>query len=260
MNGPAPSTEALANLNRFRITIEYDGTAYVGWQRQANGRSIQGAIEEAIAKLTGEAVTIRGAGRTDAGVHALGQVAHFDLIGKPTSRTIRDGLNAHLRGEQIVVVAAEPALAHFDARFSAIGRHYCYSILNRRAPPALNAGRMWHQPRPLDVAAMRAGAALLVGRHDFTTFRSVECQAKSPIRNLDRFEVITNGDEIRVEASARSFLHSQVRSMVGSLVKVGSGSWQPEQIKIALEARDRTACGPLAPPHGLYLVAVDYPA
>lgn len=259
MNEPASAAERPAEVRRFRITVEYDGAPYVGWQRQANGRSVQGVIEEAIGRLTGQTVTLRGAGRTDAGVHALGQVAHFDLPGNPTTLMLRDGLNAHLRGERVVVLAATPVPAQFDARFSAVGRHYRYRILNRRAPPALEAGRVWHQPRPLDVAAMQAGASFLVGRHDFTTFRSLECQAKSPIRNLDRLDVSMVGDEIRIEASARSFLHSQVRSMVGSLLKVGSGSWGPERIGAALEARDRTACGPLAPPHGLYLVAVDYP-
>lgn len=245
-------------MQRFRITIEYDGGPYLGWQRQANGPSVQGEIEAALLRLTRETVTLRGAGRTDAGVHALGQVGHFDLDANPTERTIRDGLNAHLRDHPIVILDAARAPSGFDSRFSAVARHYLYRILERRPPPALDLHRVWHVAKPLDVDRMREGAAFMLGHHDFTTFRSADCQAKSPMKTLDRLEIRRDGAEIRVEASARSFLHSQVRSMVGSLVKVGTGAWPPERIGEALEARDRKACGPLAPPFGLYLTRVDY--
>ncbi|MGV8839990.1 MAG: tRNA pseudouridine(38-40) synthase TruA [Bauldia sp.] len=247
-------------MPRYRITIEYDGSAFAGWQRQAGQASVQGAIEAAILALTQEAVGVRGAGRTDAGVHALGQVAHFDLARPQTARTIRDGLNAHLRPHRIAVVSAAPAAATFDARFSAVARYYLYRILDRRAPPALDRGRTWHVMRPLDAVAMAEGAAMLVGRHDFTTFRAAECQAKSPVKTLDRLTVTRRGEEIHVEASARSFLHSQVRSMVGTLVKAGLGDWPAGRVGAALAAHDRRQCGPLAPPHGLYFVAVDYPS
>ena len=245
-------------MSRFRITIEYDGGGYVGWQRQANGRSIQGEIEAAIERLTGEAPTIGGAGRTDKGVHALGQVAHFDLSRDLPTATIRDGLNAHLRDEAIVIREVLLAADDFDARFSATARHYRYRILNRRVPPAIDRGRVWHVQRPLDIEIMRVGATALVGHHDFTTFRSADCQAKSPFKTLDRLEVVREGDVVTVEASARSFLHSQVRSMVGTLARAGTGAWPVDRVSAALEAKDRSACGPLAPPHGLYLVAVDY--
>jgi tRNA pseudouridine38-40 synthase len=245
-------------MNRYRLAIEYDGTPYVGWQRQAEGRSVQGEIEAAVERLSGETVTIRGAGRTDAGVHALGQVAHFDLERDFPPDTVRDGLNAHLRGQTIVIVAAETAAHDFDARMSATARHYRYRILNRRSPSAIDRDRVWHVAQPLDPGAMQAGADQLVGHHDFTTFRSSECQAKSPVKTLDRLDIAVDGDEIRIDASARSFLHSQVRSMVGTLVKVGSGAWPVSRVGEVLEARDRSACGPLAPPHGLYLMRVDY--
>ena len=247
-------------MPRKKLTIEYDGAPFVGWQRQTNGRSVQQAVEEAIAKLTGEAVTIRGAGRTDAGVHALGQVAHVDLRRDWSGDTLRDGLNAHLRPEPVAVVLAEAVAADFDARFSAIRRHYRYRILTRRAPPALDRGRVWHVKRPLDAEAMQGGADRLVGKHDFTTFRSAECQAKSPVKTLDRLDVRTDGGEIVVAATARSFLHNQVRSLVGSLKMVGEGSWTADDLQGALEARDRSACGPVAPAAGLYLLRVDYPA
>ena len=245
-------------MPRYRITIEYDGSAFSGWQRQAGQASVQGAIEAALLALTGEAVAIRGAGRTDAGVHALGQVAHLDLVRPQSVRTIRDGLNAHLRPHRVSILAAAEVAETFDARFSATARHYLYRILDRRPPPALDRGRAWHMMRPLDVEAMSDGASMLVGRHDFTTFRASECQAKSPEKTLDRLDVFRVDEELHVEASARSFLHSQVRSMVGSLVKAGLGDWPAARIGAALAARDRTECGPLAPPHGLYLVAVDY--
>ena len=247
-------------MPRIKLTIEYDGTPFVGWQRQTNGRSVQQAIEEALAGLTGETATLRGAGRTDAGVHARGQVAHFDLGRDWRGETLRDGLNAHLRPEPVAVLSAEPVADDFDARFSAIRRHYRYNILTRRAPPALERGRVWHVKRPLDAAAMQSGAERLVGRHDFTTFRSAECQAKSPVKTLDRLDVSLDGEEITVAATARSFLHNQVRSLVGSLKLVGEGRWSADDIQHALEARERSACGPVAPAAGLYLMQVDYPA
>ncbi len=245
-------------MNRFKLTIEYDGTPFVGWQRQAEGRTVQGEIETAIERLSGETVTLRAAGRTDTGVHALGQVAHFDLDRDFPEDTVRDGLNAHLRDRPIVILAAEAVDDGFDARMSATARHYRYRILNRRPPTALDRERVWHVPQPLDIGAMQAGADQLLGHHDFTTFRSTDCQAKSPMKTLDGLDVIEAGGEIHVEASSRSFLHSQVRSMVGTLAKVGSGAWPVERVGEVLEARDRKACGPLAPPHGLYLTRVDY--
>jgi tRNA pseudouridine38-40 synthase len=246
-------------MPRYRLTIEYDGGPFVGWQRQANGRSVQQAIEEAILRLTNEEARIRGAGRTDAGVHALAQVAHVDLSRDWTGHRLREGLNALLRPEPVAILAAEPAAADFDARFSALRRRYRYRILMRRAPPAIDAGRVWHVRQRLDAVAMHRAAQRLVGRHDFTTFRSVECQAKSPVKTLDRLDVRLAGDELAVEATARSFLHNQVRSMVGSLKLVGEGKWTPDDMAQALEARDRAACGPVAPPQGLYLARVDYP-
>ncbi|MCW5696119.1 MAG: tRNA pseudouridine(38-40) synthase TruA [Bauldia sp.] len=244
---------------RYRITVEYDGTPFVGWQRQANGLSVQGALEAAILKLTGAEASVRGAGRTDAGVHAYGQVAHFDLPRAVPTDTIRDGLNAHLRPHPIAVLDAAPAAADFDARFRAVARHYLYRVLDRRAPAVLDRMRVWHVTRPLDLAAMGEGARALIGRHDFSTFRAAECQAKSPVKTLDRLDVERVGDEVWFSASAPSFLHSQVRSMVGTLVKVGTGAWPASAVGNALAARDRTRCGPLAPPHGLYLMRVDYP-
>ena len=247
-------------MPRYKLTIEYDGTPFVGWQVQAIGRSVQGRLAEALEAFTGEAVNPRGAGRTDAGVHALGQVAHVDLTKSWAADTVRDALNFHLKPDPIVIVSAQPVDAAFDARFSAIARHYRYRIANRRARLALDDGRAWHVPRPLDWSAMTEAAQSLVGRHDFTTFRSAHCQAKSPLRTLDRLDVSRGpGDEIVVEASARSFLHNQVRSMVGSLKQVGEGRWPVARLAQALQARDRTQCGALAPPQGLYLVRVDYP-
>ena len=245
-------------MPRYRLLIEYDGGPFVGWQRQENGCSVQQAIEEAVEKFAGERVTLRAAGRTDAGVHALGQVAHVDLARDWPADTVRDAVNAHLRPEPIVILQAETAPPDFDARFSATRRHYLYRILNRRAPAALDAGRVWTLPQPLDAGAMHRAAQALVGKHDFTTFRAAECQADSPVKTLDRLEISRAGEEIAVRASARSFLHSQVRSIVGSLVKVGEGRWPEARIAEILGARDRAACGPLAPPHGLYLATVDY--
>jgi tRNA pseudouridine38-40 synthase len=245
-------------MPRYRLTIEYDGTPFVGWQFQPDGISVQGALEAAILNLTGEGAGIRGAGRTDAGVHARGQVAHFDLEKHWPADKIRDGINFYLKPQPIVVLAAREVPPDFDARFSATARHYLYRILARRAPPALERNRVWWLPRTLNAEAMRDAASVLVGHHDFTTFRAVQCQAKSPMRTLDRLNVTRHGEEIRIEASARSFLHNQVRSMVGSLKLVGEGKWTRDDLRAALEARDRTACGPVSPAAGLYLMSVDY--
>jgi tRNA pseudouridine38-40 synthase len=243
---------------RYRLTLEYDGTPFVGWQRQDNGPSVQGALEAAIEKLSGERVTVTGAGRTDAGVHALGQVAHFDLAKTFEPGKIRDALNYHLRPDPVSVLQAAEADEQFHARFSATARRYLFRILNRRSPPALEAGKVWHVSPKLDAEAMHAAAQFLVGQHDFTTFRAAECQAQSPVKTLDRLDVSQRGEEIHIEASARSFLHHQIRSFAGTLKLVGEGKWQPRDVKKALDARDRAACGPVAPPEGLYLVRVDY--
>jgi tRNA pseudouridine38-40 synthase len=245
-------------MPRYKITIEYDGTPFVGWQIQDNGPSVQGLIIAAIAAFTGEKVAVQGAGRTDAGVHALGQVAHFDLKTEREPDTVCDALNAHLRPHPVAVVAAEQVPETFDARYSAIKRHYRYRIVSRRADLALDRHRVWRYPRALDVPAMHAAAQCLVGQHDFTTFRAAECQAKSPVKTLDRLDVESSAGEIRFIAVARSFLHHQVRSMVGSLVLTGEGKWSSDDLARALAARDRKACGPVAPPDGLYLVRVDY--
>jgi tRNA pseudouridine38-40 synthase len=247
-------------MPRFRIDIEYDGAPYAGWQRQAGQHSVQEAIEKAIAAFSGEEVTLRGAGRTDAGVHALGQVAHFELSRAWKADTVRDAVNAHLAlaDERVSILGAAGVAEDFDARFSATARHYLYRILNRRPPPALDRGKVWHVQKRLDAAAMHDAAQRLVGKHDFTTFRSIQCQAKSPVKTLDRLEVARLGEEIEIRASARSFLHNQVRSLVGTLKRVGEGGWTAGDVEAALEARDRAACGPVAPPEGLYLVRVDY--
>jgi tRNA pseudouridine38-40 synthase len=245
-------------MPRYKLTIEYDGAPFVGWQIQDNGPTIQAAIAAAIAAFTGEHVAVMGAGRTDAGVHARGQVAHVDLSKDWDTDTVRDAINFHLRPHPIAVLAAERVPETFDARFSAIRRHYLYRIVNRRADLALDRGHAWRVPRPLDAGAMHAAAQRLVGKHDFTTFRSTECQAKSPLKTLDRLDVARNGDEIHVMASARSFLQHQVRSMVGSLVHVGEGKWGGEDLAAALAARNRAACGQVAPPEALYLMRVDY--
>jgi len=245
-------------MPRYKILIEYDGTPFSGWQYQADAVSVQGEIERAIAALTGETATIQGAGRTDAGVHALGQVASFDLAQPVTTDTIRDGLNAHLRPHPVAVLSAEEVPESFNARLSATRRHYIYRIVNRRPDLTLDRMRAWRIPRPLDVAAMHEAAQRLVGHHDFTTFRSTECQAKSPVKTLDRLTVTRKGDLVTVETCARSFLHNQVRSMVGSLALVGDHKWSADDLSAALAARDRSACGQVAPPEGLYLVKVDY--
>jgi tRNA pseudouridine38-40 synthase len=243
---------------RYKLTIEYDGTGFVGWQVQAQGVSIQGLLQAAVEAFTGDRTEVRGAGRTDAGVHALGQVAHADLAKDWDTDTVRDALNAHLRPHPVAVLKAEKVADDFDARFSARRRHYAYRIVNRRADLALDRNRAWRVPRPLDARAMHEAAQRLVGKHDFTTFRSTECQAKSPIKTLDRLDVAREGEEIRCIVCARSFLHNQVRSMVGSLVHVGEGKWSADELSAALAARDRTACGQVAPPEGLYLVRVEY--
>jgi tRNA pseudouridine38-40 synthase len=247
-------------MPRYRLTIEYDGSLYVGWQRQANGRAAQQAIEEAILAFCGEDVRIQGAGRTDAGVHATAQVASVDLARAWRVDQVRDALNAWLTlaDEAIVILAAERVTDDFDARFSATGRLYLYRIVDRRPPLALERRRAWHCRRPLDAAAMHAAAQRLVGHHDFTTFRSADCQAQSPVKTLDCLDVTRVGDEIHVVAAARSFLHNQVRSMVGSLRRVGDGGWTAADLVAALEARDRARCAALAPPHGLYLTGVMY--
>jgi tRNA pseudouridine38-40 synthase len=245
-------------MPRYKLVIEYDGGPFIGWQVQGSGRSVQGLLAEAIEAFCGERAKVSGAGRTDAGVHALGQVAHVDLAKAWDPDTVRDAVTAHLRPHPVVVLAAEQVADTFDARFSAIKRHYRYRVVNRRTDLALDRGRAWRLPRVLDHAAMHAAAQRLVGRHDFTTFRHTDCQAKSPVKTLDRLDVERAGEELRIAASARSFLHSQVRSMVGALVFVGEGRWSADDLSAALAARDRKACAPVAPPEGLYLVRVDY--
>jgi tRNA pseudouridine38-40 synthase len=245
-------------MPRYKLTIEYDGTPFVGWQVQDNGASVAGEIENAIEKFSGERAALYGAGRTDAGVHALGQVAHLDLAKDWEADTVRDAINAQLRPHPIAILSAERVADDFHARFSALKRHYLYRILNRRADLALERDRAWKIARSLDEKAMHGAAQHLVGNHDFTTFRSTECQAKSPVKTLDQLDVARVGDQIRIAVSARSFLHNQVRSMVGSLVLVGEGRWRADDLRAALEAKDRTACGPVAPACGLYLVRVEY--
>jgi tRNA pseudouridine38-40 synthase len=245
-------------MPRYKLTIEYDGTPFIGWQTQDSGLSVQGVLTDAVEAFAGERVVVAGAGRTDTGVHALGQVAHIDLSKDWGVRNVRDAINFHLRPRLVSVLTAEQVAADFDARFSAIKRHYLYRIVNRRADLTLEQNRAWRVPRPLDNTAMHKAAQRLIGKHDFTTFRSTECQAKSPLKTLDRLDVVRDGDEVRVTASARSFLQHQVRSMVGSLVHVGEGKWSADDLAAVLAARDRSACGQVAPPHGLYLVRVDY--
>ena len=245
-------------MPRYKITIEYDGTPFVGWQRQATGQSIQGALETAILAFCGDQVGIRAAGRTDSGVHALGQVAHFDLTTARDPFKIREALNYHLKPLPVSVLHCTEVPPDFDARFSAIKRHYCYRILNRRSRPALDKNRVWWVSVPLDAEIMQDAARHLIGKHDFTTFRAAQCQAASPVKTLDQLDVVRIGEEIEIRASARSFLHHQVRSLVGTLKHVGDGHWQVEDVRRALEACDRKACGVVAPASGLYLVGVDY--
>ena len=246
-------------MSRWRLTIEYDGAPFMGWQRQENGPSVQQQVETAIFRMTGELASVHGAGRTDSGVHALAMSAHVDIQKHLTAHRLRDGLNALVRPDPIAILAASEVADDWHARFSCIGRRYEYRILNRRAPPAIERGRVWHIATPLDVKAMAQGAAMLVGRHDFTTFRSVQCQSKSPVKTLDRLDIIHDGEHIRIAAAARSFLHHQVRSMVGCLVMVGREQWSPADIKQALDARNRAALGLNAPPDGLYFVEAVYP-
>ena len=248
-------------MPRFRLLVEYDGTPYVGWQRQDNGASAQGALEKAVLTLTGETVSIRGAGRTDSGVHALGQVAHVDLSRDWQPDKLRNALNAHLgmARQSVSVIAAEKVADTFDARFSALRRHYLYRIISRPAPLAVEANRAWWVTKPLDADVMHEAAQRLVGHHDFTTVRSVHCQALSPVKTLDRLDVTRTGDLIEIRATAQSFLHNQIRSFAGTLKMAGEGKWSPDDVQSALEARDRKACGPVAPPEGLYFMQVDYP-
>jgi len=246
-------------VTRWKLTIEYDGGPFMGWQRQEHGPSVQQALEEALERMTGEQAQFTAAGRTDAGVHALAMSTHVDVMKSLSPHRLREGLNALVRPQPISVLEVAEVATDWHARFSCIGRRYLYRILNRRAPPALDAGRVWHIAVPLDPDAMREGAAHLVGRHDFTTFRSAQCQSDSPVKTLDALEVSKVGEEIHVRAAARSFLHHQVRSMVGCLAMVGRGQWRSEDMKKALEARDRAALGFNAPPHGLYFVEAIYP-
>lgn len=247
-------------MPRYRMTVEYDGSPYVGWQRQDNGHSVQGAIERAIHAMTGEWISLRAAGRTDAGVHAYGQVCHADLGRDWKAETVANAVNAHLvmAGEHVVILDAERVPESFDARFSATKRHYLYRIISRPAPLAIEAMRAWHVKKQLDHEAMHEAAQMLVGHHDFTTFRSVRCQAKNPNRTMDRITVTRSGELVEIRASAQSFLHNQIRSFAGTLKMAGEGRWTPGDVKAALEARDRTRCGPVAPPHGLYFMQVDY--
>ena len=246
-------------MTRWRLTIEYDGRPFMGWQRQDHGPSVQQSLEEAIFRMTGELAAVHAAGRTDAGVHALAMAAHVEIEKGVTEHRLREGLNALVRPDPISVLSVERVFDDWHARFSCIGRKYLYRILNRRAPPALDRGRAWHVAVPLDAGAMAEGAAMLVGRHDFTTFRSVQCQSDSPVKTLDRLDVRRVGDEVQIEAAARSFLHHQVRSMVGCLALVGRGQWQPGDMRRALEARDRAELGFNAPAEGLYFVEALYP-
>jgi tRNA pseudouridine38-40 synthase len=245
-------------MPRYKLTIEYDGAPFRGWQVQESDVTVQGVLERAAKALSGEDVRVHGAGRTDAGVHAKGQVAHLDLTKPFRTDQVRDAMNAHLRPHPIGVLSAERVTDAFEARFSAVKRHYLYRIVNRRADLALDLGHAWRVPKPLDVDAMHRAAQQLLGKHDFTTFRAAECQAKSPEKTLDQLDVVRAGENVNIVVSARSFLHNQVRSMVGSLVWVGEGRWSEADLKRALDAKDRTACGPVAPPDGLYLMRVDY--
>ena len=245
-------------MPRFKLTIEYDGTPFAGWQWQDDAPTVQRALTDAIAAFCGHAVKVSGAGRTDAGVHALGQVAHVDLEKDWRIDKVRDAVNAHLRPHPIAVLSAEKVADGFDARFSARKRHYLYRIANRRPDLTLDRARGWRVPRRLNVEAMHEAAQRLIGKHDFTTFRSTECQAKSPVKTLDALDVTRDGENVHITTSARSFLHNQVRSMVGSLALVGDCKWSADDLAAALAARDRSLCGPVAPPEGLYLVSVDY--
>ena len=245
-------------MTRYRLTVEYDGGPYFGFQAQKDQPSVQASLMRAIQAFSGEAVVIHAAGRTDSGVHAAGQVIHFDLERDWPAETVQNAMNAHLASEPVTILAAGTVDENFHARFSAKGRRYLYRILNRRAPPALDAGRVWHLRGELDVEAMHAAAQALIGRHDFTTFRDAHCQSRSPVKTLDAARVWREGEEVRLAFEARSFLHRQVRSMTGSLAEVGLGRWSGENLRAALQAKDRAACGQVAPAQGLYLLAVEY--
>jgi len=245
-------------MPRYRLTLEYDGRPYHGFQAQTNLASVQGSIERAVKAFCGQTLRLHAAGRTDTGVHATGQVIHVDLEKDWRPEVVRDALNAHLVPEPIVVLDAAVAPDDWHARFSATGRRYLYRILNRKAPPGLDQGRVWHVKKPLDAEAMHAAAQILVGHHDFTTFRDLGCQAKSPMKTLDVAAVRRDGDQVLLEFASRSFLHRQVRSMTGSLAEVGVGRWTADDLRAALKARDRKACGPVAPAEGLYLTYVEY--
>jgi tRNA pseudouridine38-40 synthase len=245
-------------MPRYRITIEYDGTPFVGWQVQDKGKTVQSRLAESIEAFCGTRIVPGGAGRTDTGVHALGQVAHFDLEEEWPTDVVRDAINAHLRPDPIAVLDCEQVPSEFDARFSAKARHYLFRICDRRAPLTLEANRAWLVYKKHDSDAMHAAAQILVGDHDFTTFRSSHCQARSPVKTLERLHVSRVGSEIQITVQARSFLHNQVRSIAGALKQVGEGKWNIGDMEQALKAKDRTACAPVAPPHGLYLVKVDY--
>lgn len=245
-------------MTRYKLTIEYDGSPFQGWQAQENGPSVQSAIEAAVFAFCGEETRVHGAGRTDAGVHALAQVAHIDIAKETDAEVLCGALNFHLVPQPVAILRAEKVSDDFHARFSATARHYRYVIINRRARLALDGRRAWQVTRPLDVSAMQEGSRFLLGKHDFTTFRSSRCQASSALKTLDRLDVSGAGEQIVIETSARSFLHNQVRSMVGSLALVGEGKWQPVMMKDALAACNRAACGPVAPPQGLYLARIDY--
>jgi tRNA pseudouridine38-40 synthase len=245
-------------MPRYKLILEFDGGPFVGWQRQDNGRSVQGALEEAAQKFSGERVTVFSAGRTDAGVHATAMPAHLDLEKSKPPGVVRDALNFHLKPEPIAVLESDVAADDFHARFSAIARRYRYRIVNRRAPLTLDAGRAWRIAPPLDAQAMHAAAQVLVGRHDFTTFRASTCQAETPVKTLSAIAVLRRGDDVFIETAARSFLHHQVRSMVGSLAEVGMGRWSAGDFEAAFRAADRTRCAQVAPPEGLYFIGADY--
>ncbi|MGL4489903.1 MAG: tRNA pseudouridine(38-40) synthase TruA [Rhizobiaceae bacterium] len=245
-------------MQRYKLTIAYNGARYCGWQRQVDLLSVQEALEIAFKSFCGDEVTIIAAGRTDAGVHASGQVVHVDLSKAWRDDVVRDAVNQYLVNEHVAILKVDKVDENFHARFSATSRHYVYKMLNRRSPPVFERGLVWHLKRKVDVAAMDAAAKHLVGRHDFSTFRDAECQAESPVRNLDRFDVIADGEMVYFHLSARAFLHRQVRSMVGSLEHVGSGKWTAADLVKILEAKDRAACGAVAPSDGLYLDRVDY--
>jgi tRNA pseudouridine38-40 synthase len=245
-------------MTRWKLTIEYDGGPFVGWQRQANGPSVQAALEDAVFRFTQEEALVQGAGRTDSGVHAMGQVAHVDIEKNVDGDTVRDAINFHLKPNPVSVLSTQVVSGEFHARFSATRRAYLYRILDRRPPPAIEVGRVWHVARRLDADAMHEAAQTLIGHHDFTSFRAKDCQASSPMRTLDRLDVYRVGDEIHINTEARSFLHHQVRNFTGTLKRVGDGKWSPRDVWTALEACDRAAAGETAPAEGLYLMEVGY--